>query len=139
MDELVIRSEQEYSFRLHSKNYGKDGWIDSYLVDLTARDFAASFEAGNHPAGTSPEVFFAELAQDWSGWKGAKQWASFEQEFQLSATTDLTGHVTLVVQRDAPRELLGWSATFSLMIEAGQLAALADGFRTFFTTARGRI
>lgn len=51
MDELVIRSEREYSLRFHSKRHYSDGQIVCYVIDLKARDFKASFEAGNHPDG----------------------------------------------------------------------------------------
>lgn len=135
MDELVIRSERQYSLRFHSKRHYNDGQIVSYVVDLKARDFTASFEAGNHPKGTSPCAFFEEIAQDWSGWAGAKRWAPLDGEFELSASMDSTGHLTLIVQRDAACDAPGWSTTFSLMIEAGQLGALATDVKKFFCAA----
>lgn len=48
---------------------------------------------------------------------------------------DSAGHLTLIVQRDAACNSPGWSTTFSLMIEAGQLAALVTDVKKFFCTA----
>lgn len=134
MDELVIRSDREFSLKFHSKKYGNDRWLDSYMVDICARDFRASFSVENCREGLSPDALFKDMASNLDGWTGLKEWSALEGEFGLSGSMDSTGHVTLSLERAAKWEVPCWSCTFSLMIESGQLAALAADAEVFFST-----
>lgn len=133
MQELLIESDREFAIRFHAKTLATDGWPDSYIVELSARHFMASFEVGNAREGSSPCVLFEEMAAEPDGWPGLKSWGALEGEFGLSASMDPTGHVTLTVERDASWQTPGWSCSFSLLIEAGQLAGLAADARDFFS------
>lgn len=134
MDELVIRSDREFSLKFHSKKYGNDRWLDSYIVDVCARNFRASFSVENCREGFSPYVLFEDMATNLNGWTGTKGWSALEGEFGLSASMDSTGHVTLSLERDANWEVPSWSCIFSLMIESGQLVAIAADAEVFFST-----
>ena len=69
-----------------------------YRVSLHGPDFRGAcrvyaFEPASHLSG-----FFRDLAADWRGWQGTKEWASLEGELRFSATCDSTGHISLSVR-----------------------------------------
>jgi hypothetical protein len=86
----------------------------------------------------SPAEFFGELAGSWSGWKGTKGWQALEGECSLSATTDSTGHVTLVAHFSSGSYPPTWEGKLSLVIEAGALEALAREAKNFFGPVHAR-
>lgn len=76
---------------------------------------------------------FLKMAENWTGWEGAKTWAAIEGDFSLSCTSDKLGHTALEVElvgRDAP-EL--WSAKFNVEVEAGQLEKIANEIKELFS------
>ena len=77
---------------------------------------------------------FAELAANWKGWVGAKSWESVEGDFKLSCTCDSLGHVfvkvTLGSNFGSPSE---WHVESGLILEAGQLDAIVQDVKLFFT------
>ena len=135
MDEFVIQSDREFSLRFHSKQYGNDHWLDSYIVDICARNFRASFPVENGREGSSPHALFEDMASNFNGWAGVKGWGALEGEYGLSASMDSTGHVMLSVERDVSWEVPSWSCAFSLMIESGRLLAIAADAEAFFSTS----
>lgn len=93
--EFEIKSECGYSLLFHSQVYSSSGWLDYYSVTINAPAMQATIQVDNAPYGTSPASFFEHIANEWRGWKGEKTWGALEGEFELSATADSTGHVTL--------------------------------------------
>ncbi|MBW4691725.1 MAG: hypothetical protein KME27_08130 [Lyngbya sp. HA4199-MV5] len=76
---------------------------------------------------------FVEMAENWTGWEGIKNWDAIEDDFSLSCTSDKLGHITLEVElvgRDTP-EL--WSAKFNVEVEAGQLEKIANEMKALFS------
>lgn len=76
---------------------------------------------------------FVEMAENWRGWEGAKNWDAIEDDFSLSCISDKLGHITLEVElvgRDAS-EL--WSAKFNVDVEAGQLEKIANEIKELFS------
>jgi hypothetical protein len=132
MDELVIKSEREVMLTFHSRRFSSTGWLDSYSISARARNFSAQIEVENPPYGLSPAGFFAELADDWTGWKGQKGWGAIEGEYNLSATSDSLGHITLVAELNPNNVPPDWSGSVSLIVEAGQLEQLAYNAKEFF-------
>ncbi len=78
-----------------------------------------------------PTRFFEGLAEDWRGWHGAREWASYERDLQFSATADRRGHVFLLVNLAAGASSDQWKAQASLILEAGQLEDYSRTFRAF--------
>jgi hypothetical protein len=76
--------------------------------------------------------FFQALSDSWAGWQGPKHWAALEGEYSLTATTDLTGHVTLTVELNPHGPVPGFCATCMLALEAGQLEQLLRRAKQFF-------
>jgi hypothetical protein len=42
-------------------------------------------------------MLFDEMAREWRGWSGTKEWASLEGELSLSCTADGKGHVDIAI------------------------------------------
>ncbi|MGI9217284.1 MAG: DUF6228 family protein [Hydrogenophaga sp.] len=84
--------------------------------------------AGQAPASTfmngSPSALFAEMASEWTGWRGQKTWQDLESRVSFSASSDSTGHVTLRVELKGQDYDSG--LTVNLMFEASQLDAMAS-------------
>jgi hypothetical protein len=75
--------------------------------------------------------FFADLAANWNGWTGKKEWKSLEGELALSATINSTGHVTLSVQLRSGPYPYDWNLSARILLEAGQLDRLAHSVAAF--------
>ena len=78
-----------------------------------------------------PTSFFDDLAESWRGWRGTKDWASYERDLRLSATADGKGHVFVRVNLAAGASDDQWRAQVELALEAGQLGAYSTQFRVF--------
>lgn len=47
MNTLVVDSDPALKATFHSRRFGSDGWLDSYILDLEAIDFRASVNVQN--------------------------------------------------------------------------------------------
>ena len=102
---------------------------DYFSAELRSRGLSAVARVGSYQT-TGLGEFFKGFARDWRGWSGTRQWASLEDELEIRAECDRTGHTYLeVTLRDGspPR----WVARAHLVIEAGQLDALAAAAVSF--------
>jgi hypothetical protein len=69
------------------------------------------------------DAYFADLAKQWRGWAGAKEWESLG--LQLGARHDGLGHVTLEVTLDQDYAMADrWRVRAFLVLDAGSLDAL---------------
>ena len=75
----------------------------------------------------SPAVFFAEMANEWRGWKGTKEWSDREGALQLSAKADSLSHISLDVELTSSDFLSLVRVT--LVLDAGQLEDIANRVR----------
>lgn len=78
----------------------------------------------------SPSKFFADLAEDWRGWKDEKRWADLEGRVALVATTDALGHVTIRVVLKGPNLLD--RAEVRLTYDAGALQEMSVAMASIF-------
>ncbi len=97
---------------------------DSFLVSLKNHEIRAETRASSFLA-PSLGAYFQDIAANWRGWKGEKKWGTLEGEFELTATSDSTGHVKLAVFLRAPHTGFHWELRSALELEAGQLDAIA--------------
>lgn len=75
---------------------------------------------------------FKFIAKEWKGWEGVQEWFSIEEEFGITATSDLSGHVMLELSF---REGSGpeiWDAKVSIGLEAAQTEQIARQVEKFF-------
>jgi hypothetical protein len=132
VEELTIRNRGGLELAFHSRQFRKDGWLESYDVTLKARDFLATTRVDNGPYGTYPPDFFRTLSDNWTGWAGTKTWGALEGEYSLCAEIDSTGHVALTVEVNPHRPAPGFTAILMLVLEAGQLEELTNQLHQFF-------
>ena len=82
-----------------------------------------------HPE--SLAALFDEMAREWRGWSGAKEWASVEGELTLSCTTDGKRHVDIAIRVKESLYPDSWRVQATALVEAGQLEAIAKSVRAF--------
>ena len=89
----------------------------------------------DHPAGLA--VLFDDLARDWRGFEGIREWFSLENEFLITCTSDRLGHVFASIElrnnwyAGPPPGSPGWNVRANLTIEAGALDGLARDLHSF--------
>jgi hypothetical protein len=76
-------------------------------------------------------AFFHDLAANWRGWSGEKEWGSLDSELALTAVTDSKGHTSLLVRLRSGPYPYDWRLTSTLLIEAGQLEQIAVKMQKF--------
>lgn len=76
-------------------------------------------------------ALFESMAREWRGWLGEKVWYSPEREFDLRATSDGRGHITLKVRVVPQVPSPPWRFECNVPLEAGQLDRVAAEIRSF--------
>ncbi len=77
--------------------------------------------------------FFEDIASDWQGWQGAKEWRAVEGGLQLSCNADRLGHIAITVVLSSGAAVEGgWLVEANIKIDAGQLDQLATDVRRLF-------
>jgi hypothetical protein len=105
-----------------------------FPIRLSATDLAASgwieFEAWSGGIARLP-TFFEDLAANWRGWNGSKDWRDDGGTIAFSATHNGIGLVVLHVSiRKFPGERSGgWQVAAEVTIEPGALGGIADRLR----------
>jgi hypothetical protein len=119
--EVTSRDSGSLHLREHDRHY--------FVATLRGPDLNAEARVATYMSAGFVELF-DDLAAHWRGWAGKKEWRSLEGELQLTAECDRLGHVWLTVGlcQGAPAV---WTVTLVLLVEAGQLEALARAARTF--------
>ena len=102
-----------------------------YRVRLSGPNFNGVCQVYAYEPGTGPDKFFRDLAADWRGWQGKKEWSSLEGELRFSATSDSTGHTNLSVWLRSGPYPFDWSLSGVLLLEAGNLEQIASEMESF--------
>jgi hypothetical protein len=108
---------------------------DHFIAELRGLNLVAQARVYSYMSAGLAEMF-AGMAADWRGWPGEKSWSSLEGELHLTASADRTGHVTLVAELREGAPAL-WTVALVLLVEAGQLEALARAAREFEDSVLG--
>jgi hypothetical protein len=104
------------------------------VVGLEAR---TRVSLADHPEEKPLAPFFYDLAKDWRGWKGKRVWSAYEGGLRLSCSHDGLGHILIVTElREAYSRT--WEVRVDLVVEAGQLDAIARDVERFFETSSRR-
>ncbi len=82
-------------------------------------------------------AFFEDLAVNWKGWEGVKQWSSIEGDFSLSCEADGLGHVAIEVELKSGLYADDWRVKAVIHADAGQLSEVAGKVRLFLHVERG--
>jgi Family of unknown function (DUF6228) len=78
--------------------------------------------------------FFEDLARNWKGFDGEKEWSSLEGELSLICTSDNLGHFALEATLRNNEDTRYARKTF--FIESGQLEKIAQEARIFFNVSQ---
>ena len=130
MEPLRIKSARDSSELVLGPPEGSGG-EGSVPVSLVGTAMTARVEAYEHNYHHLVS-FFDDLAKNWRGWTGEKTWESVEHHIALRATADRQGHVYLRAALRDVDDPSDWRAEATLLVEAGQLDALADSARRIF-------
>jgi uncharacterized protein DUF6228 len=102
-------------------------WVRVIDHDLSATGRVYAGYASSHPA-----HIFAEMARQWSGWKGDKAWESLEGEMRLRCSHDRLGHIRIAIELQSGPYDWEWHVRAAIMAEAGQLDRIASDAAEFF-------
>ena len=108
---------------------------DYYIAILRGADFHGSGRVYAHEP-SHLAAFFRDLANNWRGWNSKKEWGSSEGELFITATSDSTGHTSLGVRLRSGSYPFDWTISAGLVIEAGQLEAIAKKIEEFLRAER---
>jgi len=108
------------------------GKLDSLHALLVLPDLRAETQVHLTDAAleVSLDSFFSGLANDWRGWEGVREWATYERGLALACAHDRLGHVRVSVEL---REYSGhrWLVRGDVVVDAGQLDQLARDLAAF--------
>lgn len=104
---------------------------ESFDATLENPAFSGRVIASTYHSGP-PSLLFSEMAAEWRGWQGTKEWAALEDDLRLRATADLTGHIALAVTMRNFSISVDWRLEATLYLEAGQLEFLGRAIGRFF-------
>ena len=137
VDELTIRSSRSAGKLKLSEPRppGSSHPVEYLRVSLEDRDIAASTARVYIDEPYHLAAFFADLAAQWKGWAGEKEWHSVEDDLAISCTSDGQGHgVTLksgLYEDD-------WCVQTVIHIEASELEDLAAKVNAFLHVETAR-
>jgi hypothetical protein len=104
---------------------------EEFTAALQSAHFSGRVVASTYFSGP-PSLLFDDVAANWRGWKGEKEWAALEDNLRLTATSDSLGHITLTVAMRGYSDPADWRLTGGLELLAGELEALARSVRDVF-------
>jgi hypothetical protein len=117
-----------------SKGLANRAGTETYRVTLRENGLEATINVyAFDPSDNGLSKFFAELAENWKGWKGVKKWSSLEGEFELECSHDGLGHIGTTATIYSNLYGNGWTAQIRFDIENGQLDEIVAGIGRFFT------
>jgi|SRR5205823_4844063 len=108
--------------------------VEHFVATLRVEGLHAATRVYTPPFCGGPQdlaQFFDDLAVNWRGWVGARDWSSLEGEIKISCTSDKLGHVEMGILLRSSLLPLNWEASGTLIVEAGQLESVARAVRKF--------
>ena len=135
MNELAIGHEGVLKFRVEGTLRNPDGTIDYLTVTAELQGLHASKSVYDFDGWSGLLFFFEELALNWRGWDGDKNFDSLEGDFRLSAKHD--GHVRVTFELREFDRPTPWTATGELTLDPGEeLAAAAESLRDLLAVSK---
>jgi Family of unknown function (DUF6228) len=108
-----------------------DATGESFVASLESAHFNGHVVVSTYHSGP-PSLLFDGMAREWSGWDGKKEWAALEGELRITASSDHTGHIAVIVIMRNYCDPADWCLQATLELEAGQLEEWARAVRKVF-------
>ncbi len=133
MNSVIIKSRNSAELQLSDLEglLNRKG-REYYRVTVNSKNLAATAKVYAYQPGSQLIHFFDDLAANWKGWKGEKQWQSLEGEFTLSCESDSLGHILMEVSLISGFYEDDWNIKVPIVLEAGQLEKIALDIKHFF-------
>ena len=125
-DSTVIKSAHDGTTLEFSDRTG-----DHYRVSLTGPNFHGDCSVYAYEPAADLSAFFRDMATNWRGWQGKKEWSSLEGELKLAGIIDSTGHISLSVRLRSGPYPFDWTISAVLLLEAGSLEKIAGQVERF--------
>lgn len=110
--------------------------LEKFWIRITDLNFSAAAEIDGKYTNFHPLKLFTDMAERWRGWAGEQQWLSIENNLHLRCTQDPTGNVSIRIALNSGPMGWDWSASATVVSEAGQLDAIARRAVAFFGNPR---
>jgi len=138
VDEVTIKSSRSAGeLKLSDPKPPSSHYPVEYLrVSLKDKDIAASSAKIYIYEPHSLASFFEDLAANWKGWEGVKEWSSVEGDFSLSSTSDALGHIVMKVTLKSGLYEDDWCVKAVINIDAGQLDEISWKLKEFLHVER---
>jgi hypothetical protein len=109
------------------------------MVELRLDGLAARTHVWLGPEEVEPSLaeLFDDLAANWRGWAGQKDWEGKEGGLTLSCSHDGVGTVSIVVHL-SHLSGAGWSVRGMIAVDAGQLDQIASDVRRLVTLGESK-
>lgn len=105
--------------------------VGLYAVRLTVAGLQAQADVYFYGDDGLPQ-FVADLARDWRGWSGRREWNSLEGQLTLDAEHDGLGTVEMIAGLTPDAAFLPWRASAVLHVDPGALDGAAASVARFF-------
>jgi hypothetical protein len=128
MEELIIRSSHSVGTITFSER--QEGYFRVSFESPAIRFSKTIYDHTDH--GVLVRIF-EQMAAEWQGWEGKKEWGSLESDMALRCLHDGLGHIDLELELAERSSDENWSAKAHLIVDAGQLEMIAYHLRQFFS------
>lgn len=132
MDKVFIKeSESKYLVLFAPEKHPTLEQLDYFSVRYKSQAIECVTRVYAYEDGFRLASIFTEMADNWKGWDGKKQWASLEGEFEIACNITSTGKVTahFFLTHGLDRE---WEVKSSVFFGAGELEVLSKRMSEFF-------
>jgi hypothetical protein len=109
--------------------------IDGFWVKVMDHNLSACAHVYAGYTSSHPAPLFADMARQWSGWRGELVWESLEGELALRCSHDRLGHISIRIELRAGFMPSDWRVAATVMAEGGQLENIARCATLFFGRA----
>lgn len=95
MDTVTLKSPDDGSILIMQVTERREGEVE-FEVSVRTPWFSGRAPASTFMNG-SPSAMFNAMALEWRGWAGERSWQDLDRRVSFSATSDSTGHISIVV------------------------------------------
>ena len=128
---LIKESDSKYLEFFAPEKHHKLKQLDYFSVRYKSQAIECVARIYAYEDGYRLAEIFKEMAENWKGWSGKKEWAALEGEFSITCNSTSTGIVTVkfFLTPGLERE---WEVKSSLSFGAGELEVISKHMAKFF-------